>query len=229
MMIIKPGIALICCLIFFADSSCESKPGGNKNVAPSNAQQAASTNAANSAGANTAEQTAPAANSAAGNEASAVAGPDICSLIDKSEIAGVQGGQVQSVVPSSQMSGALAISQCYYTVISADGSKNLSVHLQVMRGDAKAAGRNVAKDFWEERFKHEKGRGEEEEEEEAGQPLPVRGVGDEAFWMGNNRVGALYALKGDKIVRVSVGGPDDGKIKIEKSKTLTQKALQRLK
>ncbi|MCA1593629.1 MAG: hypothetical protein LC754_13455 [Acidobacteria bacterium] len=226
-MIIKISIALMLCLVFFANS-CESKSGGQNSAPSSNTQQTASNApAANVSGANAAEQATPAANSAASNEAPVVAGPDICSLIDKSEIAAVQGAQVQSVVPSSQMSGALAISQCYYTVISADGSKNLSVHLQVMRGDAKAAGRNAAKDFWEEKFKHEKDRGEEEEE--TGQPLPIKGVGDEAFWMGNDRVGALYALKGDKIVRVSVGGPDDGKVKIEKSKTLARKTLQRLK
>jgi len=170
---------------------------------------------------------APVANPAEG-ESGANAVADVCALIEKSEIASVQGEPVRSVAPSSHTSDGLIFSQCYYTVMSADGSKNLSVHLQVIRSAAKSPGRNVVRDFWE-KLKREKDKSEEEEREEAEKPLPVSGLGDEAFWMGNNLMGAIYALKKDKIVRVSVGGPGDAKTRIEKSKTLAQKSLQRLK
>lgn len=214
---IKLSIALIFCLACFADS-CASRPGGNQPAASSNTQPTAADSAAN-----------PAINS----EAAAVASPNICGLIENAEVASVQGAPVQSVVPGNQTSGTLAISQCYYAVTSADGSKNLSVHLQVISGDAKTSGRDGVKEFWEERFKGEKKRDadadEEEEEEGGGKPQPVAGVGHEAFWMGDIRAGALYVIQRDKIVRISVGGPDEAKIKLEKSKTLARQALMRLK
>jgi hypothetical protein len=171
---------------------------------------------------------APVANSAEG-DTGANALQDVCALIEKSEIESVQGLPVRSAAPSSHTSDGLIFSQCYYTVLSTDGSKNLSVHLQVIRSAAKSPGRNVIRDFWEEKIEREKGRGEEEEREESDKPLPVSGLGDEALWMGNNLMGAIYVLKKDKIVRVSVGGPGDAKTRIEKSKTLALKSLQRLK
>jgi len=76
--------------------------------------------------------------------------------------------------------------------------------------------------------KGEGGHAREEEEGEANPPQPVPGIGEEAFWLGSPKAGALYVLKGDQMVRVSVGGPDDMKTKIEKSKKLAAKALKRL-
>jgi hypothetical protein len=225
-MIIKISVALMFCLAFLADG-CESKPGGAANTAPSNTQQTASASPANSLEVKSEGRPAPVANPANG-ESGANAVPDICALIEKSEIASVQGQPVQAVAPSHHTTGGLNFSQCYYTVMSADGSKNLSVHLQVIRSAAKNPSRKAVRDFWEEKLKHENGRSEEEERE-AGKPLPISGLGDEAFWMGNNVMGAIYAIKNDKIVRVSVGGPGDAKTRIEKSKTLAQKSLQRLK
>ncbi len=149
---------------------------------------------------------------------------DACTLIEKSEIASVQGDQVQSVVPSQQVSGGLTISQCYYTVIS--GSKNLSVHLELMQRHASNSDKGAVREFWKERFHREKE--EREEDKESGPPLEVSGVGDEAFWMGNSKVGALYALRMDKIVRISVGGPGNSADKISKAKTLAQKAFARI-
>lgn len=225
-MIVKISIALLFCLALFADG-CESTSVGGGNSAPTNAQQTAPAAAANSSDVKSEGRPAPVTNPADG-EAGANAAPDVCSLIEKSELATVQGQPVQSAAPSSRTSGGLLISQCYYTIFSADGSKNLSVHLQVIRSAAKSSGRNVVKDFWEEKLMREKGQ-TGEDEKEAGERLSVPGLGDEAFWIGNSITGAIYVLKNDKIVRVSVGGPDNAKTKIEKSKTLAQKSLQRLK
>jgi len=70
--------------------------------------------------------------------------------------------------------------------------------------------------------------GGREEGEEGTPPKKMDGVGEEAFWAGNRVGGALYVLKGDVFIRISVGGPDNQEKKIEKSKTLAQKALGRL-
>jgi len=54
------------------------------------------------------------------------------------------------------------------------------------------------------------------------------GVGEEAFWVGNRIMGALYVLKGNAFLRISVGGEKDESVRITKTKTLAQKALKRL-
>ena len=59
-------------------------------------------------------------------------------------------------------------------------------------------------------------------------PRPVEGVGDEAFWTGGAVGGALYVLKGDTYLRISIGGPDDQAARIERAKVLARKAIARL-
>lgn len=222
-MLFKFGATFVCCLLLLADS-CESKSTAGQSSAP----QTASAPADNAPGAKDEAKPVSETASATGNSGASAPVLDACALIDKSEIASVQGREVQSVAPSGTTSGGLAISQCYYAVTSADGSKNLSVHLQVSEREPNNKDREAVREFWEERF-HEKDReGEKEEGEESAPPLAVAGVGEEAFWMGSSKAGALYALKKDRILRISVGGPDDMKAKIEKSKTLAAKALKRL-
>lgn len=67
-----------------------------------------------------------------------------------------------------------------------------------------------------------------EEEEEGAPPERVKGLGDEAFWSPSHIGGALYVLKKDQYFRISIGGAGDAKTKLNKSKTLAQKVLQKL-
>jgi hypothetical protein len=53
-------------------------------------------------------------------------------------------------------------------------------------------------------------------------------VGDEAFWSASSVGGALYVLKGDRYLRISVGGAGNAETKLKKSKTLALNALRRL-
>ena len=217
-MLFKVSTCLIICL-FLWPSGSGSKSALAQNSAPVNAPQMASPYSSKPIRVNGAAKL----QRSAGLRSSAGL-LDACTLIDKLEIASLQGAPVQSRVPSNQSGGALAISQCYYTVV--DASKNLSVHLQVIQAAQKGSRSNVVKDYWEKVFE-EKDRGDEEEKE-ASKPLPISGVGEEAFWVGNNVAGALYALKKGNLVRISVGGPDDAKTKIEKSKKLAAIVLKRL-
>ena len=226
-MFFKLGISLVCFLVSLGHA-CDSKSGAGQNPAPGNASQTAAATTTKSA------ELEGDANSEASPVSSAVV-LDACALIEKSEVASVQGVEVQQMQPTSQKHGDLNISQCYYTVISADGSKNLSVYLQVIQRDPKSSKRDALKEFWKERSgreskekKREKREEREEEEEEINPPQPVSSVGDEAFWLGTSRGGALFVLKNDKVLRVTVGGTDDVKAQIEKSKTLAKKALARL-
>jgi len=140
----------------------------------------------------------------------------------------VQGEPVKDTKSTNRSSGSFAISQCFYTV----ATFNKSVSLEVTR--TADASRSGAKEFWERTF-HKKGGAEEERDEEEeregkekSKPKPVDGIGEEAFWSGNRNAGALYVLKNNAILRISLGGPEEEKVKIDKSKTLLQKALGRL-
>jgi len=163
---------------------------------------------------------------------------DACALIEKSEITSLQGLEVQQAQPGSLKYGELDVSQCYYAAVSPDGLRNLSVHLQVIMRNPQSNTRGALNEFWKARFDDERKverREESEESEEDGPKAPVRvpGIGDKAFWLASDRGGALFVLKKDKIVRVTVGGTGDPEASLEKSleksKTLARLALARLK
>jgi hypothetical protein len=155
----------------------------------------------------------------------------------------VQGIEVQEVRPTSQRYGDLDVSQCYYTAVTADGARNLSVYVQLIRPGVGSAGRDALKKFWEERFGREaregrrgereerrerEERGGEDEGERINPPLRVSGVGDEAFWLGSSRGGALYVLRKDGVVRVTAAGSGDARDDVRRTKALAKKALARL-
>src|SRR5918996_245073 len=67
-----------------------------------------------------------------------------------------------------------------------------------------------------------------EEKEKGIPPKKISGLGDDAYWISNRFGGVLYVLKGDAFVSISLGGPDNEEAKVNKSKALAEKALQRL-
>jgi len=163
---------------------------------------------------------------------------DPCSLLTSDEIKAVQGEVLKEMTPSNRSDGGFIISQCFYTLPTFTNSISLLV---AQRGDS--GGARDPKDFWRETFalRKESGRdrekdqdkdkaakGHEGEEEKASPPERVQGVGDDAYWTGNRVGGALYALKGNTYVRVSVGGAGDQAAKIKKSKALAQLIVKRL-
>ena len=112
--------------------------------------------------------------------------------------------------------------------------------MAVTQIDPKSANAPNPRTYWKQSFgqydnakereekKDEAHGGGREEEEKSRPPKKVDGVGEDAFWIGDRFGGALYVLKGDAFIRISVGGPDNEQTKLEKSKTLAQKALGRL-
>lgn len=159
---------------------------------------------------------------------------DACSLTSPSEIAIVQGVQVESAQRSSHKQGDLVVAQCYYPAISSDGRANLSVYLQVMRPDANRGRRDALKAFWKDQLDRDskaQRRVENAEEQELEKrlkpPVPISGLGEEAFWLAGRRGGALYVLTHDSVLRVTVGEADVT-AQMEKSKVLARKILKRL-
>jgi hypothetical protein len=160
---------------------------------------------------------------------------DVCGLLTKEEIEGIQGSPIKETKSSARSDAAFLVSQCFYTAT--EFSKSLS--LALMQRDPGRPTSTSPKDFWKERFgrysgedsardKAENATGGKEENEESVPPKKIDGIGDGAFWASNRFGGILYVLKGDSFISVSLGGPDDEETKLKKSKALAQKVLQRL-
>jgi len=159
---------------------------------------------------------------------------DVCGLLTKDEIEAIQGSPIKETKSSARSDTAFRVSQCFYTAT----EFSRSVSLAVMQRDPGRPATGSPKDFWKERFgrysdENERDRVKEEtegkeEKEESVTPKKIDGIGDEAFWASNRFGGVLYVLKADAFISISVGGPDNEETKLQKSKALAQKALQRL-
>ena len=68
----------------------------------------------------------------------------------------------------------------------------------------------------------------EEEDDEGTRPRVIAGVGEEAYWVGGPVVGALYVLRGETFLRISVGGVREESRRIEKCIALARAALKRM-
>lgn len=162
---------------------------------------------------------------------------DACGLITNQEVQAIQGSPIKDVKPSEQSDGTFRVAQCFYNA----EPFNKSVSLAVTQSDPASPKARSAKDFWKETFgrydgevKEEKGDDEkreslrEQDEEKGKAPKKIDGIGDSAYWSANRMGGALYVLKNDVFLRVSVGGPDSEEAIINRCKALAEKALSRL-
>jgi hypothetical protein len=149
-----------------------------------------------------------------------------CGLLTKEETQAVQGEPFKSTKASQGPGPGLKVSQCYFELPTPVNSIVLTV-------TRKADGANARdpRESWHELFYGEHPREREKEKGKEGEekgPQKVEGVGDEAFWSGSRVGGALYVLKGESYIRISVGGAGDQALKLEKSKTLAAFVLKRL-
>jgi len=160
---------------------------------------------------------------------------DVCAMLSSAEIQAVQGEGVEESKSSPQSSEGLAMSECLFRTTTP--AKSVSLALAV-------PGKQNPRDFWRKHFHAEdasktekpgkpaKARPQNEKkharEEEETRPRPITGVGDEAFWMGSPISGALYVLRGNSFIRVSVGGVREESTRIKKTVALAQLALKRI-
>jgi hypothetical protein len=159
---------------------------------------------------------------------------DACAMLTNADIEAIQKEAVRETKLSGSSQGGFAVSQCFFTL----PTFNNSISLQItQRGDGSAS--RDPKEFWRETFhpesksekereREKKERGREEEEEEGAPPQEISGVGDEAFWVGSRIGGALYVLKGNSYLRVSIGGGAPQSDKIQRLKSLALKVTERL-
>ena len=149
----------------------------------------------------------------------APAGPDACTLLTQEEILAVQGESFKDTKPSQKLAAGLSVSQCYFELPTAANSIVLTV-------TRKAEGGRDPGQSWQDMFHREKE--SEKNDEKVAEPQKIDGLGEEAFWTGTRVGGALYVLKGNCYIRISVGGAGDQAQKIEKSKALAESVLKRL-
>ncbi len=129
---------------------------------------------------------------------------DVCSLIPDGDVQSTIGERVVARTPATVPSAGLSMNQCQLVT---SGTHGISL--------AVAA---PARDYWKQHF-------------HTGRKRPARkidGVGDEAYWTVGAMVGALYALMGDRFIRVSVGGYKTERERIETSERLARLVLRRL-
>ncbi|SRR6266436_847535 len=138
-----------------------------------------------------------------------------CALLSFAEIAAVQGEEPVRTKPSTSDAPGLALERCFFEL----PTFPKSISLEVTRGPR-------VRELWKDSF-HERGKREEEEKEKP-PPERVRGLGEEAFWVGDPRLGGLYVLRKDAMLRLAVGGPEAVAGKLRKLKPLARKALSRL-
>ncbi|HEX3071869.1 MAG TPA: hypothetical protein VHX14_25120 [Thermoanaerobaculia bacterium] len=163
--------------------------------------------------------------------------PNACQLLSAREIAHVQGEAFRSAKLTESEADGLRVSQCFYALPSFTNS----VSVDLMHGKTSAfwkahfsnarAGRDDDADHDHDRdaaMKTAPPTREAEEEEHQSAVRKVSGVGDTAVWSGNRMSGALYVLKGNSIVRISVGGKGSEDEKIERSRKLAAIALRKL-
>ncbi|HWK12117.1 MAG TPA: hypothetical protein VNR64_18790 [Vicinamibacterales bacterium] len=152
---------------------------------------------------------------------------DACALVSSDDVGRILSAEIKSTRPVTETARGVLLYQCY---VSTGTARSISI---AVAGPMKTASRTVTpRQFWREQF-HRSGRASTERgrrrdtDDERG-VRPVRGVGDEAFWSGTRVGGALYVLHGDTFIRVSVGGIQDERERIEKSRQLAAAALDRL-
>jgi hypothetical protein len=155
---------------------------------------------------------------------------EVCKLLTSAEIEGVQGSRVEESRPSSQPGGGLLFSQCLFRT----SAPAMSVSIALASSAAQKP-----RDFWRKQFhapaeseEHEAKPGKKDvrggEEEEAARPRSIKGLGDEAYWVGGPVTGALYVLRRNTFIRISVGGVQQEPARIEKSVALARAALKRM-
>jgi hypothetical protein len=157
---------------------------------------------------------------------------DACALLSDGVIRKLQSESVKDKKRTQTTNGPLMVSQCFYSLPTFANSISVTLALPAAAGSSPSATRGL----WDSLFhpaadSEEQGeRGKEiapEEREEHTPPVEVHELGDEAYWI-PTLSGALYVLKGNAFLRISVGGKLSDAQRLNKSKQLAQDALQRL-
>lgn len=147
------------------------------------------------------------------------AAPDACHLLSDDDVRRLHGQTVSERVPSAPPARRFHVSQCVYRT--GDLVQSVSVAVTAPRAAAPAGS---VRAYWRERFSPPPAAASRAKDP----PRPVAGLGDAAFWVGDRLSGALYVLTDDVFVRVSVGGIGEEGPRLERTKALAARVVERL-
>jgi hypothetical protein len=177
-----------------------------------------------------------------------------CLLISDEEMKAAQGESPTDAQGSEHTAEGVSMSQCLFRLPTFDKS----VNLEVVSGEQAALKEYWRKRFHpdaveareqlrqrdeeaklrrEEELKREReaggvregGRRKKNREEEHWRPERVAGLGEEAYWSGNQRMWTLAVLRRDGVVRVTLaGGPEIKAENLKRATELARAALKRL-
>jgi len=161
-----------------------------------------------------------------------------CALLTSAEIEAIQGERVEETKPTVRPSGGLFATQCLFRT----PTLSKSVSLSLTASDPLHPVAPTARQLWQKQFHssevesdEEPATGENEKkleperERESRGPRPIRGLGEEAYWVPSPVASALYVLKGEMFLRISVGSAGQESARMEKSRALARAALKHLR
>ena len=162
---------------------------------------------------------------------------DACTLLTPAQIEAIQGERVEETKPTVRPSGGLLAAQCLFRTPTLSKSVSLSL---TSSGPLRPAAL-TARQLWQKQFHSSEVESDEESatgknvkeleperERESRKPRPIRGLGEEAYWVASPVASALYVLKGEMFLRISVGSAAQESERMGKSKALARAALKRL-
>ena len=158
-----------------------------------------------------------------------------CALLTPAEIEAIQGERVEETKPTVRPSGGLFATQCLFRT----PTLNKSVSLFLTASDPLHPVPLTARQLWQKQFHssevdeepvagENKKKLDPQRERESREPRPIRGLGEEAYWVASPVASALYVLKGEMFLRISVGSAGQESERMEKSKALARAVLKRL-
>jgi len=159
-----------------------------------------------------------------------------CTLLSNSAIKSVQGEPLKQAKGSQTQNSSMITSQCFYTLSTFTNSISLTLNLPLPGNPPKTGPRDLWKKWFHADASDTKESNseldspqpkEEGAEKESAPPVAVSDLGDEAFWV-RRFVGTLYVLKGDTILRISIGGKQDDATRQRKAQLLAKSALGKL-
>ncbi len=130
------------------------------------------------------------------------ASTDVCKLLTSAEVEAVQSERVEQTKPNARTTGGLLISDCLFRTTTP--SKSVSVEL--VTRDPKANAALTPQEYWRKLFgaigsATETKTAETHEEHETPEARSIKGIGQQAYWVGTPIAGALYVLQGERFLR----------------------------
>ena len=143
-----------------------------------------------------------------------------CTLLTADEIRAVQETTLKEAKPAEDRIKGLRYDQCVFAAT--DVVRSIS--LTVISGSGEAA-----KTYWTDTFRPQRTEAALKAATRKKElPVHVSGLGEDAFWTGDTRAGALHVLANGKVLRISVGGVADPGERLRRTRVLAETALRRV-